>query len=213
MKLLRHACHIRLLGTALAIAGLASAQAADRTDASVASAARYTADGKLLLPPDYREWAFLTSGIDMAYSEDGAPPLHSMFDNIFVPRDAYRAFLASGTWPDGTVLLMEIRGAGSNASINKRGQFQTAELMGFEAHVKDTTRFEGAWAFFGLDANNPGTEIPHTAACYSCHVQHGAVDTTFVQFYPTLLPVATAKGTLSAAYMAHEQEMSGDTAH
>jgi hypothetical protein len=26
------------------------------------------------------------------------------------------------------------------------------------------------------------------------------VDTTFVQFYPTLLPIATSKGTLSAAY-------------
>jgi hypothetical protein len=26
------------------------------------------------------------------------------------------------------------------------------------------------------------------------------VDTTFVQFYPTLLPIAKAKGTLSAAY-------------
>jgi hypothetical protein len=26
------------------------------------------------------------------------------------------------------------------------------------------------------------------------------VDTTFVQFYPTLLPIAKTKGTLSAAY-------------
>jgi aspartate oxidase len=30
------------------------------------------------------------------------------------------------------------------------------------------------------------------------------VDTTFVQFYPTLLPVATKKGTLSAAYLQEE---------
>jgi len=30
------------------------------------------------------------------------------------------------------------------------------------------------------------------------------VDTTFVQFYPTLLPLATAKGTLAASYL---QEM------
>lgn len=32
-------------------------------------------------------------------------------------------------------------------------------------------------------AAEPGTEIPHTAACYSCHQQHAAVDTTLVQFY------------------------------
>jgi hypothetical protein len=36
--------------------------------------------------------------------------------------------------------------------------------------------------------------------CYSCHSQHAAVDTTFVQFYPTLLPIARAKGTISASY-------------
>ena len=41
---------------------------------------------------------------------------------------------------------------------------------------------------------------PTTASCYSCHSEHAAVDTTFVQFYPTLLPIAKAKGTLSAAY-------------
>jgi hypothetical protein len=30
------------------------------------------------------------------------------------------------------------------------------------------------------------------------------VDTTFVQFYPTLLPLATSKRTLSAQYRAEE---------
>ena len=42
--------------------------------------------------------------------------------------------------------------------------------------------------------------IPTSANCYSCHADHAAVDTTFVQFYPTLLPIAKSKGTLSAAY-------------
>ena len=42
--------------------------------------------------------------------------------------------------------------------------------------------------------------IPTSTDCYSCHAAHAAVDTTFVQFYPTLLPIATSKGTLSAAY-------------
>jgi hypothetical protein len=31
------------------------------------------------------------------------------------------------------------------------------------------------------------------------------MDATFVQFYPTLLPVAKAKGTLSAAYLRDER--------
>jgi hypothetical protein len=43
--------------------------------------------------------------------------------------------------------------------------------------------------------------IPQTEDCYSCHADHGAVDTTFVQFYPTLMPIAKSKGTLAAAYL------------
>jgi acyl carrier protein phosphodiesterase len=43
--------------------------------------------------------------------------------------------------------------------------------------------------------------MPQSASCYSCHQDHGAVDTTFVQFYPTLMPVAKEKGTLSPSYL------------
>jgi hypothetical protein len=42
---------------------------------------------------------------------------------------------------------------------------------------------------------------PTTADCYSCHASHAAVDTTFVQFYPTLLPIAKSKNTLTPAYL------------
>jgi hypothetical protein len=74
--------------------------------------------------------------------------------------------------------------------------------MGLEVHVKDEARFPGNWAFFGFDDDGKtGKMIPTTAACYSCHAEHAAVDTTFVQFYPTLLPIAKSKQTLSAAYL------------
>jgi hypothetical protein len=48
--------------------------------------------------------------------------------------------------------------------------------------------------------------IPTTAGCYSCHSEHGAVNTTFVQFYPTLLPIAKLKGTLSVGYLKETAE-------
>ena len=46
--------------------------------------------------------------------------------------------------------------------------------------------------------------LPQTSGCNTCHEQHGAVDTTFVQFYPTLLPTALERKTMSAAYLAEE---------
>jgi hypothetical protein len=124
---------------------------------------------------------------------------HDMFDNVFVNPEAYKVFVATGTWPDKTVFVVEARGALSRGSINKQGNYQ-GELMGMEVHVKDA-RFPGSWAFFSFDDGKVSAKIPATADCYSCHQAHAAVDTTFVQFYPTLLPIATTKGTLSANYL------------
>jgi hypothetical protein len=181
-----------------------SAPAADKGSAS--QTPTYTADGRLVFPAKYREWIYLTSGVDMSYSPNAMKMDHSMFDNVFVNPDAYRAFQETGTWPDKTMLVLEVRVAGTNASINKSGHFQTAEEMGHEVHVKDEARFPGKWAFFGFDGSGPAKMVPTEAACYSCHSQHGAVDTTFVQFYPTLIGLAKQKSTLSANYLKDEAE-------
>jgi len=160
----------------------------------------YTADGQMRFPKHYREWVYLTSGMDMSYTA-GATPGHHMFDNVFVNPSAYREFLKTGTWPDKTVLVLEVRGAETGASINKSGQSQAAEVMGYEAHVKDKMLL-GGWGFFGFDEQHaPAKVVGRPASCYSCHEAHGAVDTTFVQFYPTLIGVAKQKGTLSPGYL------------
>lgn len=159
----------------------------------------YESDGRLRYPAHYREWIYLSSGIDMAYSKV-ALSMHSTFDNVFVEPTAYREFLRSGTWPDGTLLVLESRAASGRGSINQRGKYQSGEPLGVEVHVRDSKRFKGDWAFFSFESAKPATLIPMTEDCYSCHQEHGAVDTTFVQFYPTLLPVATLKRTLSPAY-------------
>ena len=77
--------------------------------------------------------------------------------------------------------------------------------MGIEVHVKDESRFADKWAFFGFAGGDVTSKmIPLTENCYSCHADHGAVDTTFVQFYPTLKPIAEQKGTLEAGYKKEE---------
>jgi hypothetical protein len=161
----------------------------------------YDAQGRLQLPLKYREWIYLTSGIDMSYNPKPAMEGQSMFDNVFVNPAAYRAFVQTGTWPDKTVLVLETRGAKSRASINQRGNFQDTEIMGFEVHVRDEAKTPGGWAFYEFDSEKPAEQLPVAAACYSCHQQHAAVATTFVQFYPTLLPIAKEKKTLSAEYL------------
>lgn len=161
---------------------------------------QYTSDAQLKFPEHYRDWVYLTSGFDMSYSANSAMPDHHMFDNVFVNPEAYKVFVATGHWPDKTMLVLEARGARGRASINKRGNFQ-GEIMGVSVHVRDDSRFPGKWAFFGFDGGRTGKMAPPTADCYSCHGDHGAVDTTFVQFYPTLLPIAKAKNTFAEKYL------------
>ncbi len=172
--------------------------------ASSSTAPVYTADGKLVFPPKYREWIYLTTGLDMDYSPTVNLAEHSMFDNVFVNPEAYKVFVATGTWPDKTIFVLEGRVAGSKGSINKGGHYQTTEIMSRSIHIKDESRFPGKWAFFGYGDGNLGRQLPAEAVCYSCHADHGAVDTTFVQFYPTLLEIAKQKGTFSAGYLKDE---------
>jgi hypothetical protein len=171
--------------------------------AASSNAPAYDKNGNLLPPTNYREWTYLSTGIDMSYVPK--PADMSMFDNVFVNPEAYRSFLQTGTWPDKTVLVLEVREARDRGSINLQGHYQGTKIMGLEVHVKDEARFPGKWAFFDFDSpTGTGTLIPDKAPCYTCHLAHGAVDTTFVQFYPTLLPVAQNKGTLSPSYLKEE---------
>ena len=169
--------------------GWRSAVAEDRA----APAPRLTDDGRLVKPADYREWVWLSSGLGMTYGPAApAPGQNPSFDNVFVNPHSYRAFIESGRWPEGTIFVLEIRSSVSKGSINRDGHYQ-AGLRAIEAEVKK----DGKWTFYGFEGENESAKaIPRTASCYGCHATNGAVDNTFVQFYPTLLEVARAKGTL-----------------
>jgi hypothetical protein len=163
------------------------------------TAPQYTSDGQMKFPEGYRRWIYVATGFDMSYNPSMNTG-HHMFDNVFVNPEAYDSFIKTGTWPDKTLLVLEGRMGEDKGSINKQGSYQGTEVMGVEVHVKDETRFPGKWAFFIFDNEKTAKMVPTDMSCYSCHAEHAAVDTTFVQFYPTLLPIAQSKGTLSTEY-------------
>jgi hypothetical protein len=174
-------------------------------------APKFTTGGELERPTDYREWVYLTSGLDMFYgpaANRGSPNRASVFDNVFVTRDAYREFQRSGTWPDKTMFILEVRAAEHAASIDTTGNSQ-GKLVAIEAAVKDTQRFgsnagSNGWGYFTFDGDkglkDSSAALPTTATCYSCHATNTAVDNTFVQFYPTLFEIAKRLGTVKPTY-------------
>ncbi len=163
---------------------------------------QFTGANELMRPANFREWIFVTSGLGMTYTEaaPGAPARVPNFTNVYVNPSSYRSFVKSGQWPDGTMFILEIRQSQSEGSINKGGNYQSG-LVAMEASVKDSSRFPGKWAYFNFGGRDAGMKekveaLPTTATCYACHSTNGAVDNTFVQFYPTLLDVAREKHTL-----------------
>ena len=197
-------CCLSLIAVAALALPIQAGAAGAKTDANGPA---YTADGRLIPPEDYYQWVFVTSDLGMSYNEESGSDNQPPFSNVFVNPAAYRSFLKTGTWPDKTVLVKEFRPSATKGSINHHGYFQSGKALGVLVHIKDEKRFKGGWAFFafgGDELDKPARQIPTSADCYSCHEANGAVDTTFVQFYPTLLPVAMKDHTLSASYLKEE---------
>ncbi len=191
----------------LAVLGLVAFQRGNAHPAAEPEAPQFNDKGELLPPANYREWIWLTSGLDMTYNDNGrrAGPASEVdapkpFDNVFVTPSAYREFKRTGTWPDGTMFVIEIRESKTKVHPNQAGWVQ-GDIAGMPAAVKDSKRFGDAkWGYFSLMRNGKPTpsgpmSTNGSDGCYSCHNKNGAVDNTFVQFYPTLKPIAQEKGT------------------
>src|SRR5580704_3789266 len=63
----------------------------------------------LIVPTDYREWVFLSSGLGMTYAPASVAPSAPTFGNVFVNPSAYRSFMQTGKWPDRTIFVLELR--------------------------------------------------------------------------------------------------------
>jgi hypothetical protein len=173
--------------------------------AALAADPEFTSNGELVRPKNYREWVFLSSGVGMTYSRPVAPGSAPLFDNVFVEPSAYRKFMETGAWPEKTIFVLEQRNSGTTGCLSNDGCRYQVDIAGVAAEVKDTARFKGGCGFFGFGPNVSSAKLlGPTANCYTCHPQNGAVENTFVQFYPTLLEVARAKGTLKASYLQQQ---------
>jgi hypothetical protein len=153
------------------------------------AAPQFVNGNELVRPRDYHEWVFVGSSLGMSYNKDAASNPAPEFHNVYISPAAYREFRAKGTFPEGTVMVLEIVSSAGIASINKAGKFED-KILGIEASVKDSKRFPEKWAYFNF-MGNKGEALEQAKpfpkdACWSCHHAHGEVDNVFVQFHPVL---------------------------
>ena len=191
----------KLLIAGLLVFGLAMISQNMQAQGAATDGPKYTEAGALMRPADYREWIYLTSGLGMTYGPgqtgEGRP---QNFDNVFVNRESFKRFMATGKWPEKTIFVLEIRRAEANVSINNGGRTQ-GDVMVMEVAVKDSARFpKTTWGYFDMGRGESAMPLPESAACYSCHRDNTAVEWSFVQFYPTLFEVAKRMGTVKPTY-------------
>ncbi len=158
-------------------------------DAEIDSVSIATFDdaGDLIKPGDIDRWVFLGSSLGMGYSQEGFDPDSAgMFQIVRMEPNAYKAFLETGKFVDGTMIALHFYGSQNNISINRSG-FVMGGLHFMEIHYKDSERFPDGFNFYTF--NNDQTvaaEVPLPNDCVACHTKDGAYDGVFVQFYPTI---------------------------
>jgi hypothetical protein len=151
---------------------------------------RYDKDGALQLPEDYRQWIFVGSSLGLSYNE--VAPGHEMFLHTLMEPTAYRHFLRSKTFREGTMMVLMLHGTGQGVLPSRRGRF-AAEIHGVEMAVKDRNRVPDGWAYYnfgGMGGIRTIAQPMPKASCFNCHAEHAARDNVFLQFYPLLAEAA-----------------------
>ena len=171
---------------------VASVQSADsRSDKPV-----FEGKTTLLKPEGYREWIFVGSSLGLAYSPtpgQGQSRNSELYHNVYINPSSYREYARTGKFPDGTMMVLELARSDVKSEPGLQGSYQK-DFVALEASVKDSTRFEGGWAYFNFTEGGgklkPKADPFPQSACWSCHHVNAATDNVFTQFYPVLRAIA-----------------------
>jgi hypothetical protein len=151
---------------------------------------QYDESGALRLPQDYRRWIMVGASLGISYSD--MPGDHEMFAHTLMEPTAYKAFVETGKFREGTMLALVLQGKGEKVLPARRGQF-ASDVHGVEMAVKDSSHAPEGWSYYafgGMGSVAPTAKAAPKASCYSCHAEHAARDHVFLQFYPLLSEAA-----------------------
>jgi Cytochrome P460 len=149
------------------------------------------AQGNLHVPSSYRAaYEFLGTWAIAADKGGGSRELHS----VYATPGTIAAFHTSGHFPDGTVLIKEVRET-STAPMTTGTVSHAETLKGWFVMVKDSKNshpgnvlWGDGWGWSWFDAGNPTntTSTNYRTDCLSCHVPAQATDWVYTSGYPTL---------------------------
>ncbi len=197
-----------LIAILILVGCFSAMSSAEDVATDVVQVAAFDDDDNLIRPGDIDEWVFLGSSLGMGYSQANFDPdSPGMFQIARMEPQAYKAFLETGEFVDGTMIALHFYGSQNKISINRSG-FVMGGLHFMEIHYKDSERFPDGFNFYTFDNDQTAAkEIPLPNDCVACHKKDGAYDGVFVQFYPTI------HEHLPADVLASLSELEGNSGH
>lgn len=146
--------------------------------------------GQISLPSNFRQnWVHLGSWV---VSDAKAPG--NGFHDVYTQPEAAKEFRKNGAFPDGTVLVKEIRKIASGDLTTGHAEWASDNAVWF-VMVKDTKgRFKGnphwgeGWGWALYEAKDPKTNVSkgYVETCLGCHTPAKETDWVYTQGYPTL---------------------------
>lgn len=146
--------------------------------------------GDISKPFDYRSnWVHLGSWV----VSDEKSPGHGFHDVYTQPATA-KTYKATGRFPDGAVLIKEIRKVNSGAKTSGQASW-AGDVSVWFVMVKDLKgRFRNhpnwgdgwGWALYEAKDPSRNVSVEYKTDCLPCHIPAQNTDWVFVEGYPTL---------------------------
>ena len=184
MKTIVWAIFLVLGMVSIAAAGNGTNDHSDATNSAKLDVALFGDDNELQRPENLDTWVFLGTTLGMTYTDDVPDPASpGLNSSVFIAPEAYRSFMNTGAFPDGTVFVKVVRETEASD-----GGFSMGEVLGIEAHVKDKARFpkHGFNFYFFPGEAKTASAFPEDNVCVACHMENAAFDNVFTQFYPSI---------------------------
>lgn len=145
--------------------------------------------GDISFPEGFLKWQ--TIGAWSTADENGtANGMHQ----VYVSPGAADAFLETGEFPDGTVLVKEVRAAATAKLSTGAASYATDKGVWFVMVKDKTQRFPNnplwgdGWGWALFEAKEPSKQVAtdYKKDCLSCHVPAEETDWIYIEAYPVL---------------------------
>jgi hypothetical protein len=157
---------------------------------------QYDSSGALLRPKDFETWIFVGASTGLSYEPGTSARGSGEFKNVYITREAYEAYRATGKFPDKTMLALAVYDPSEKVSPAKAGLFE-GQFTSLAFAIKDHSHSPGGWSYYDFTSSSghlaDSAEPFPKSQCYDCHHQHATDDNVFVQFYPVLREIYDAR--------------------